>query len=350
VKAAVLEARGVLAIRDRPTPRPEAGEVLLRVHASAVCGSDVHRYVDGHRAYPMILGHEAAGVITAAGAGVDPGLVGRHAAVVPLLPCHACDQCRAGRFSACESYSFVGSRRDGALAEFVAIPARNALLVPDDLPFEAAALVEPASVARHMLELGGIAAGQSAAVFGAGSIGLMLVGWLRVLGARPIVAVDVAAANLEAARALGAHQALDPARDDVAAEVRRLTGAGVDLALEASGSPAALAQAIEVVRPRGTVVLGGNQPLDAALPMTSVERLLRRELTLAGSFMSCSAPWPGREWSASLAAILDGGIDVAAMISHRAPLAAAPAIFEEIGARRLAHRKVVFQPADERSP
>ena len=181
MKAAVLEGRGALAYRDVPTPEPGPGEVLLRVHASSACGSDIHRFVRGHRTYPIILGHEAAGVITVAGPGADPGLIGRHAALIPLVPDHTCAECLAGRFSACASYSFIGSRRAGAFAEYVALPAANALVLPDDLPFEAAALIEPSTVARHMLDLGSFAAGQSAVVFGAGSIGLMLVQWLRIL-------------------------------------------------------------------------------------------------------------------------------------------------------------------------
>ena len=345
MKAAVLEGRGVIAYRDVPTPEPGPDEVLLRVRAASLCGSDIHRFVRGHRTYPIVLGHEAAGVITAAGPGADPSLVGRHAALIPLVPDHTCPECVAGRFSACGRYSFIGSRRPGALAEYVALPAANALVVPDDVPFEAAALIEPSTVARHMLDLGGFTAGQSAVVFGAGSIGLMLVQWLRILGAGLVVASDVAEANLDAARALGAHAVLNPTRDDIPAEVRRLAPAGVDLALEAAGSPAALAQAIEVARPRGSVVLGGNQPADASLPMSVVESLMRRELRLSGCFMSYSAPWPGHEWSDGLAAVLDGGLDMAAMISHRAPLGDAPAIFEAIGEHRLAHRKVVFDPS-----
>lgn len=344
MKAAVLEGRGALAYRDVPTPEPGPGEVLLRVRASSVCGSDIHRFVRGHRTYPIILGHEAAGVITAAGPGADPSLVGRHAALIPLVPDHVCPECLAGGFSACGSYSFIGSRRAGAFAQYVALPAVNALVVPDHLPFEAAALIEPSTVARHMLDLGDFTAGQAAVVFGAGSIGLMLVQWLRILGARLIVASDVVEANLDAARALGAHVALNPTRDDVPAEVRRLAPAGVDLALEAAGSPAALAQAIEVARPRGRVVLGGNQPADASLPMSFIENVMRRELRLSGCFMSYSAPWPGHEWTDGLAAVLDGGLDMAAMISHRAPLGDAPAIFEAIGEHRLVHRKIMLDP------
>lgn len=344
MRAAVLEDRQVLTVREVPDPIPGRGDVLLEVRASAVCGSDIHRYLRGHRTYPIILGHEAAGVIRSVGEDVDPELVGRRAALIPLVPCHICEQCRAGRFSACVAYSFIGSRRDGAFAELVALPSRNVLPVPDTLGFESAALIEPSTVARHMLDLGGFVPGGSAVVLGAGSIGLMLVQWLRVLGAGLIVATDIAPENLEVARAVGATVILDPTRDDVPGEIRRLTGAGVDLALEATGSPAALAQTIEVTRPRGAIVLGGNQPQDATLPMAFIERLMRKELTLAGCFMSYSAPWPGHEWTDGLAAVLDGGLDMDAMISHRAPLSEAPALFAAIGAHRLGHRKIVFDP------
>ncbi len=344
MRALALQDRLQVAIVDVDDPVPGAGEVLLEVHATAVCGSDIHRFLRGHRAYPMILGHEAAGVIGAVGDGVDSALVGRHAALVPLIPDHTCEQCRAGRYSACGSYTFVGSRRPGAFAERVAVPAANVLVVPDGLPFEQAALIEPSTVARHTLDLGRFERGQSALVLGAGSIGLMLVQWLRVLGASLIVATDVADANLDAARAMGAHVALNPTRDDVPAAVRARTGAGVDCTLEASGSPAALASVVEVTRPRGSVVLAGNQPPDATLPMSFIEQLMRRELSLAGCFMSYSAPWPGHEWSDSLAAVLDGGLDMPAMVSHRFPLSEAPAVFDEIAAHRLVHRKIVFDP------
>jgi L-iditol 2-dehydrogenase len=345
MRAAVLEGQCQLAYREIPDPVPGDAEVLLEVRASAVCGSDIHRFMRGHRTYPMILGHEAAGIVSAVGHGVDASLRGRSAALVPLVPCHTCAQCRAGRYSACATYSFVGSRRDGAFAELVAVPASNLLLVPDNVPFEEAALIEPSTVARHMLDLGRFTSGDTAVVFGAGSIGLMLVQWLRILGARLIVATDLVAANLEAARGLGAHVTLDAARDDVPAEVVRLTGAGADLVLEATGSPAALGQTVEVARPRGAIVLGGSQPPEASVSMAFVETLMRKELTLAGCFMSYSAPWPGHEWTDGLTSLLDGGLDMAGMISHRVPLSEAPEVFAEIAAHRLSHRKIVFDPS-----
>jgi L-iditol 2-dehydrogenase len=344
MKALVLENRGVMAYKDLPTPAPGAGEVLLQVRAASICGSDVMRYAKGHRTYGLVLGHECAGVIVEVGEDVSAGLVGRRAALVPVVPCFACEQCDAGRYSACHSYSFIGSRQNGAYAEFVVMRERNALLLPDDIEFETAALIEPSSVARHVLDLGGFERGQSAVVIGAGSVGLMVVQWLRILGARLIIAADVVNENLDAARELGAHAVCNTVDVDLSSEVRRLAGDGVDLAIEAAGSPKALAETIRVTRPRGNVVCAGNQPADASLPMTFVEDLMRRELRLSGCFMSYSAPFPGHEWTDTVEAMQRGQLRVDALVSNRFLLSQGARVFEDIAAKRYAYRKIMLRP------
>ncbi|MBK8027132.1 MAG: galactitol-1-phosphate 5-dehydrogenase [Chloroflexi bacterium] len=344
MKAAVLQNKQVMTYGDEPDPSVEAGQVLLKVHAASICGSDISRFAKGHRMYPLILGHEVAGEIVSVGEGVSGDLVGKHAAVIPLVPCFTCPQCQRGLYSACRSYSFIGSRQAGGFADYVAIPARNALILPNDMKAEEAALIEPSTVARHILDLGDFQAGQTAIVLGAGSIGLMVVQWLRILGAKTIIATDTVEANLEIARKVGAHVALNPKTTDVVATVRELTGDGVDLAVEAAGSPQALAQTIPATRPRGTIVLGGNQPLDASLPMQFVEDLMRKELTLRGCFMSYSAPFPGHEWTDTVAAIENGSLDLQTMISHREPLADVVGIFERITRHELAHQKIILLP------
>ncbi|MEO8397244.1 MAG: alcohol dehydrogenase catalytic domain-containing protein, partial [Chloroflexota bacterium] len=215
MKAAILENKGVISYQDVPKPTPSAGHVLLRVEAASICGSDISRFAKGHRMYPLILGHEVAGVIEAVGAGVSEDLIGQHAAIIPLVPCFHCEECLRGYYSACHSYSFIGSRQAGGFADYVEIPERNALIVPEDMPFEAAALIEPSTVARHILDLGGFQAGQSAVVFGAGSIGLMVVQWLRILKASQIICTDVSEENLAIARKLGATVTLNPRNVDV---------------------------------------------------------------------------------------------------------------------------------------
>jgi L-iditol 2-dehydrogenase len=178
MKAAILEHKGSIVYQELPVPTPAAGHVLLQVKAASICGSDISRFAKEHRMYPLVLGHEVAGVINAVGEGVSADVIGKHAAVIPQVPCFTCEECQRGYYSACNSYSFIGSRQAGGFAEYVEIPERNALIVPDNLPFEAAALIEPSTVARHILDLGEFQTGQSA-----GSIGLMVVQWLRILKA-----------------------------------------------------------------------------------------------------------------------------------------------------------------------
>ncbi len=344
MKAVVLENKGVITYQDVPTPTPSKGHLLLKVKAASICGSDVSRYAKGHRVYPLILGHEVAGMITAVGEDVSDDLLGKHAAIIPLIPCFHCMECQRGYYSACHNYSFIGSRQSGGFAEYVEIPEQNALILPDALPLESAALIEPSTVARHILDLGNFQPGQTAVVLGVGSIGLMVVQWLRILKASLIICTDVSEANLAVAHKLGAHVMLNPHQMDVKAEVFRLTGNGVDLSVEAAGVPQALAQTIQVTRPRGSVVLGGNQPLDASLPMQFIEDLMRKELSLNGCFMSYSAPFPGHEWTDTVKAIQSGELNMDAVISHQYPLSTAPHVFEEIAAHRLSHQKIILLP------
>ena len=344
MKAAILEDKGKISYREVPTPQPKPGNVLLKVKAVSICGSDIMRYTKGHRMYPLILGHECAGVIDTVGEGCDPALVGQRAAVIPLVPCMQCSQCNAGHYSACHKYSFIGSRQDGGYAEYVELPLGNTLLVPPGVDFEAAALIEPSTVACHILDLGGFQPGQTAMALGAGSIGLLVVQWLRIRGAKLIIASDITTENLKAAHELGAHVTLNPKVDDVAARVKELTGDGVDLSLETAGAPQTLAQTIQVTCPRGNVVCGGNQPLDASLPMSFIEEMMRKELHLNGCFMSYSAPFPGHEWTDSLTEMASGQLDMQAMISHRFPLSETPQVFEKIAAHGFEHRKILLLP------
>lgn len=344
MKAVVLENKGVLTYKDVPTPEPGPGHVRLKVKAVSICGSDIKRYVDGHRLYPLILGHETSGIIDRVGSGVDESYIEQHAAIIPLVPCFECEQCQQGHYSACHSYSFIGSRQSGGFAEYVDLPERNVFILPEDIPFEHAALIEPSTVARHMLALGDFKRGQTGIVFGAGSIGLMLVQWLRILGASQIIVTDIAENNLKIAAQVGAHITLNPSKVDAIKEAQKWVGDGADLTLEATGVPQVLEQTLSVTRPRGKVVLAGNQPLDKNLPLTLIETMMRREISLIGCFMSYSAPFPGHEWTETVAALADGSLDIEALISHRFSLSKVPEVFEQIGAHQLEHQKILLKP------
>lgn len=343
MKAAVLEGIGKIVYCEVEKPAPLAGEVLMRVRATSICGSDVSRVLKGHRTMPLILGHEAAGEVVEVGPGVDDKLLGLRAAVVPLMPCMRCAYCSQGLYSACTGYSFIGSRRNGTFAEYVMLPAENLLFLPDDLDFEAGALIEPATVALHALERGGFKPGQSAAALGAGSIGLMAVQWLRKLGAQKIFVSDLNDENLACARSFGAHIAINPLHEDIVSRVAEETG-GVDLALELAGAPQTLAQAIEITRPRGSVVLTGNQPKDAVFPAGLMEQITRKELHVSGTWMSYSAPFPGHEWPDAAAALCSGDLNAAEMITHRFPLSEVEAVFKGIADRSFTYRKIILIP------
>jgi L-iditol 2-dehydrogenase len=344
MKAAVMEGLKQIACREVEKPIPAAGEVLLKVRAASICGSDVSRVLKGHRLYPLILGHEASGDVVEVGPGVDDALLGMRAALVPLIPCMQCAFCRRGLYSACASYSFLGSRRAGGFAEFVALPAGNLLPLPEEVGYEAGALIEPATVARHAMEMGRFAPGQRVAVLGAGSVGLMAVQWLRLLGAGQILVSDVLEENLACARALGAQATINARSEDVARRVVEETGGGADLALELAGSPQALAQAIQAAAPRGSVVLTGNQPREASFPAEVMETITRKELGVFGTWMSYSAPFPGHEWTEAAAAMQRGEIRVEQMITHRFPLCEVEAVFQGIADRSLVYRKILLMP------
>lgn len=343
MNAAVLEGLNQVVCQPVERPVPGAGEVLLQVHAASICGSDVLRVLKGHRLYPLILGHEAAGVVVETGADVDPALVGMRAAIIPLIPCMQCVYCLQGLYSACTHYSFLGSRRNGAFAEYMSLPAANLLPLPEEVSFEAGALIEPATVARHALEMGRFVPGQRVAVLGAGSVGLMAVQWLRILGAGQILVSDLVTENLECARQLGAHVTIQARSEDVAERVLAETG-GVDLALELAGSPQTLVQAIQMTRARGTVVLTGNQPKDAAFAAEVMESITRKELGVYGTWMSYSAPFPGHEWTDAVASLRCGDLRTDSMITHRFPLCEAGDVFQQIARRTFAYRKIMLLP------
>jgi L-iditol 2-dehydrogenase len=343
MNAVVLEGQGQMVCRERERPAAGVGEVLLQVRAASICGSDISRFIHGHRMYPLVLGHEAAGEVVEHGPGTDASLVGLRAALIPLIPCMTCEACRQGLYSSCGAYSFLGSRRDGGFAEYVSLPAANLMPLPDEVDFEAGALIEPATVARHALYMGGFEPGQTAVVLGAGSVGLMAVQWLRILGAKRILVSDLVEENLQCALNLGAHAAIHAGREDVVERIQAETG-GVDLALELAGSPHTLAQAIQAARPRGSVVLTGNQPRDAVFPASLMETITRKELSVHGTWMSYSAPFPGAEWQEAIACMRSGSLHTKELVSHRYALCDAEQVFQGISSRTLKYRKIILIP------
>ncbi|MEX0612925.1 MAG: galactitol-1-phosphate 5-dehydrogenase, partial [Pirellulales bacterium] len=274
---------------DRPAFGPN--DVLVRVAACGICGSDIHGYdgSSGRRVPPIVMGHEAAGVVAEVGADVERVRIGDRVTFDSTISCGECEVCRRGDFNLCPNRRIFGVscdefRQHGAYAEFVAVPQHILYPLPDELPFEHAALIEPVSVALHAVARLAVAPGERAVVVGSGMIGLLVIQALRLAGCHDVIAIDLDPLRLELARNLGASETIDPKQTDAVRAVEELTeGNGADVAAEVVGNSAAMTTAIRCVRRGGRVALVGNITPEVPLPLQVV---VAREITLIGSCAS----------------------------------------------------------------
>jgi L-iditol 2-dehydrogenase len=343
MKALVLTEYTKFAYQEVETPTVGQGEVLVAVKACGICGSDVHGMdgSSGRRRPPIIMGHEAAGVIAAVGPGVTGWTPGDRVTFDSTVYCGECDFCRAGQVNLCDRRRVLGVscedyRRHGALAEYVAVPQRILYRVPASLPLEQAALVEPVSIAFHAVHRTPIRLNDTAVVIGAGMIGLLVLQALRLAGCGRLMAVDVALGKLELARKLGATETVNSAAADPVTEVLRLTGGrGADVVCEAVGLASTVEVAVRCARKGGAVTLVGNVTPQVPLPLQAV---VTRELTLYGSCASRG------EYPACLETLARGAMSVAPLISAVAPLAEGPAWFERLYRKEPGLIKVILSP------
>ena len=343
MKALVLREYGKLVYEDVPRPQVGPDEVLVKVEACGICGSDVHGLdgSTGRRQPPLIMGHEASGVIAETGREVRGWKGGDRVTFDSTI--YRLDDwyTRRGLYNLSDGRMVLGVspgdyRRHGAFAEYVAVPQHILYRVPSSVGFEQAAMVEPVAVAAHAVALTPLAVGDTAVVVGAGMIGLCLVQVLRAAGCSRVCAVDLEAERLDLARELGAFAVLDPRKADVAAELARATeGRGADAAFEAVGIGPAVKTAIDVVRRGGTVTLVGNVSPTVEVPLQAV---VTRQLRLQGS---CSI---AGEYPAALAMIERGVVNVDAMRSAVAPLSEGAAWFDRLYRKERGLMKVILKP------
>ncbi len=348
MRAAVLHAVGDLRIEEVERPAPRSGEVLLQVKACGVCGSDIPRiFTKGTYSFPTIPGHEFAGKIVAAGEGVDPVLVGRKAAVFPLIPCRDCAACEIGEFAQCERYDYMGSRSHGAFAEYIAVPAWNVVPAPDSLTYEELAMTEPAAVALHALRQAGIEIGDQVLISGAGPIGLMLAKWAYAWGASRVLLSDIDPAKLAFARSLGFADTVNAVEEDAAEQVLRITGRGADVAVEGAGAGASLEVCLKAARSFGRVVLMGNPAGEMKLSQQGYWEILRKQLTLKGTWNSGYASLPKNEWKLVVEAMAAGRIELLPLVTNRVPLDELNDALEMMRDRSAFHNKVMFCQSEE---
>ncbi len=330
--AAVLHAPGDLRIEQVPVPDIGEGEALIRVKAAGICGSDPDRIMrKGTYSFPLIPGHEFSGIVEEVAASDSGWSSGDRVVVSPIIPCFRCDSCQSGHFGQCDSYSYLGSRIDGAFAEFVKAPVRNLVALPEKVTFAQGAIVEPAAVVNHGIQRVGIEPGDSVVVMGCGTLGLLALQFARIQGASEVIAADIDEQKLELAQQLGADYAVDASLVDPVETVWRLTGGrGPSVSIETAGVPETQEQCLRIARKQGRVLFLGTAHREIVLPAETFEKILRNELTLFGSWNSFSAPFPGREWSSTVAHIARGDLNVQSLITHSLSLTEAPRVFEDL--------------------
>jgi L-iditol 2-dehydrogenase len=344
MKSLLLSAYRHLEIADLPLPSVGAQEVLVSVQACGICGSDVHGYdgSSGRRIPPIVMGHEAAGTVAAFGKGVTEFSVGDRVTFDSTVYCGECNFCLSGNVNLCDKREVIGVsctdyRRQGAFAEYVAVPARILYRLPDAISFAEAAMLEAVSVALHAVRLSQIAGGETALVIGAGMIGLLTLQAAKAAGCTRVLIADVDASRLELAARAGADEVLHCSGGELAAEVlHRTEGRGVDLALEAVGRNETVAAAIDCARKGGTVTLIGNVTANVNLPL---QKVVTRQIRLQGSCASAG------EYPEAIRLMEAGRIQVKPLITAVAALEEGAQWFERLHNREPNLMKVVLIPA-----
>lgn len=319
MKALTLVESSRFEFGDVPEPECGPGEVLVAVKACGICGSDIHGMdgSTGRRIPPIIMGHEASGIVARTGPGVTAWKPGDPVAFDSMIYCGTCPNCRSGRTNLCDNRRVIGVscadyRRHGAFAEYVAIPQHILVPLPPGISFEEAAFGEPVAVALHAVKIAQPAAGSTAVVIGAGLIGQLVIQALRRAGCGRILAVDLDPARLELARSLGADHAISSGRPETLNEIRGWAGGdGADLAMEVVGITQTVQLAVRSVRKGGRVGAVGNLKAVVDFPLQEV---VTREITVLGSCASSG------EYAEALQAVADGSIRVQPLMSATAPI------------------------------
>lgn len=345
MKAVRMYDIGDLRVEDVEVPKINDSEVLLKVTACGICGSDIPR-VNKYGAHikPIIIGHEFSAEIVETGKEVSNFNVGDTVVVPPLMPCHQCEWCKKGLYSLCESYSYFGSRRDGAMCEYVSSPTENLLYVDKSIDPIEVATADPCANAIHGLDLAEIKEGDTVCVFGVGAIGLFAIQCAKAFGASKVIAVDINDQKLKVAKTVGADHTINSINEDAPKAIKDLTDGGADVVLDITGAPPAQISCIESARKMGRIVFLGISHRGLDLTDKNVDDIMRRQLRILGSWNSFTDPYPGSDWFKTLELFKQKKIDAKPIISHRLTLDEIPAIFKEIDKGGLFFNKILALP------
>lgn len=307
MKAYVLHDINDLRYDEIEIPKCPENWAIVRVKAAGICSSDIPRiFYKGTYHFPTIPGHEFAGIVHSVGNSKDEYLIGKHVGVFPLIPCRKCTQCQKGHFEMCANYDYVGSRRDGGFAEYVAVPIWNLIPLASNINFTSAAMLEPLSVALHAMKMGNISEGQSVGIIGTGMIGISAAQWAKRLGADKITVIGRNKSKGSLVESLNLHYDL----------TSNTNISPFDVVLEAVGSPDSIELAIQKTTPGGTLILMGNPSGDINLPQDIYWKILRKQLIIKGTWNSSYAGKESSDWTEAAIALQNNEINVTPLISH----------------------------------
>ena len=309
MKAYVLHAVKDLRYDEMDIPECPKGWAIVKVKAAGICSSDIARvFTKGTYHFPTIPGHEFAGEVYSVADTENAYLIGKKVGVFPLIPCRECPQCKAKHYEMCAHYDYIGSRRNGALAQYVEVPIWNLIALPVDLAFEKAAMLEPLAVGLHATKMANIKNNYKVAVIGTGMIGITAAQWAKKLSQTDVYVIGRNENKRRIVESNGlryVNQEKEPLPDDY------------NVLIEAVGNPSSINTAINIVKPGGTVILVGNPSGDILLPQNTYWRILRKQLIVRGTWNSAYNGINKSDWTDAIDALNDGSIKVANLITHR---------------------------------
>ena len=307
MKAYRLHGINNLLYEDVELPELVPGWCLVRVKAAGICSSDIPRiYTKGTYHFPTIPGHEFSGIVYKVKDDKDAYLIGKKVGVFPLIPCRKCEFCKSGRYELCSNYDYIGSRRDGGFAEFVAVPTWNLIELGDNVPFINAAMMEPLSVALHAVKQMELKATDDVAIVGSGMIAFAAAQWVALRGVRSVTVVGRSEKKRGIANSLNGVKYTT--FDD--------NGNQFDAVLEAVGSNDAIDKSLNLVKPGGVVVLMGNPEGDILLSQNTYWRILRKQLTIKGTWNSSYEKESECDWEEVRQALNQNSLNVDPLVSH----------------------------------
>ena len=309
MKAYNLHAVNDFRYEEVSMPECESGWAVVEVKAAGICSSDVPRvFTKGTYHFPTIPGHEFSGIVHSVADSENANLIGRRVGVFPLIPCRQCKSCQHKQYEMCEHYDYIGSRRNGAFAEYVSVPIWNLIEIPPDMPFEIAAMLEPFSVALHAVKFGDVKTGERVAVVGTGMIGVAAGQWAKKMGANEVVVIG----RNEKKRSI-----IENCRLKYSVSLFGDEADSYDFVLEAVGSSEAVDTAIAVTRRGGRMVLMGNPVNDILLSQITYWKILRKQLRVSGTWNSSYDGINSSDWTEAVDALANHEIEANSLITHR---------------------------------